>query len=228
MLDPDRRRLSPWQVLLLGLGRAARCALVGAFLLVPLAKVVRRRRRRRTTSWSGVYVNGWQEVLDAARDRGTPVPEVWSRLAQASALGAGSTWPAGRTRRCSPLARATTRRTVASAARRGEFGSSGTRATRSATTCCGSPAYDVGGGLGSTPPRSSPRGRGAAPTAQSRRPACATKIAVPGVSSPRARDHPPQTRSCCSGHSGSTRSESTKSLELSRRTQSPSVRWCST
>ena len=39
---------------------------------------------------------------------------------------------------------------------------------------------------------------------------CATKIAVPGVSSPRVRDQPPHTRSCCSGHSGSTRSTSLK------------------
>ncbi len=60
-----------------------------ALLLVPLAKVLRRGHRRRTSSWSGIYVNGWQEVLDAARDRGTPVPDAWSRVAQARELGVG-------------------------------------------------------------------------------------------------------------------------------------------
>jgi hypothetical protein len=64
-------------------------ALLTALLLVPLVKVLRRARRRRTSSWSGVYVNGWQEVLDAARDRGTPVADAWSRVAQASSLGVG-------------------------------------------------------------------------------------------------------------------------------------------
>ena len=56
----------------------------------------------------------------------------------------------------------------------------------------------------------------------------ATKIAVPGVSSPRARDQPPHTRSWDSGHSGSTRSCRLKPRRASSRTQSPSVRWCST
>jgi hypothetical protein len=59
-------------------------------LLVPVAKLVRRRRRRGGgASWSGVYVAAWQEVLDTARDLGTPVPDRWSRLAQATALGTG-------------------------------------------------------------------------------------------------------------------------------------------
>jgi|GEM_PF-3606110 len=58
-------------------------------LLVPLVKVLRRGRRRRTASWSGLYVNAWQEVLDAARDLGAPVPDAWSRVAQARGLGAG-------------------------------------------------------------------------------------------------------------------------------------------
>lgn len=62
---------------------------LAGLLLLPLLKVLRRARRRRTASWSGTYVNGWQEVLDAARDRGTPVPEGWNRLAQATALGTG-------------------------------------------------------------------------------------------------------------------------------------------
>ena len=67
---------------------AATAALgLAVLLLVPLVKQLRRMRRRRTSSWSGVYVNGWQEVLDAARDRGTPVPEGWSRAAQAAQLG---------------------------------------------------------------------------------------------------------------------------------------------
>jgi hypothetical protein len=77
-----------WQLLVMMAAAGVVAALLG-LLLVPLAKVVRRRRRGRTPSWSGLYVNGWQEVLDAARDRGTAVPEAWSRLAQASALGTG-------------------------------------------------------------------------------------------------------------------------------------------
>lgn len=60
-----------------------------ALVAVPFAKAVRRRRRRSGGGWSGVYVNGWQEVLDAARDRETPVPEAWSRVAQARQLGMG-------------------------------------------------------------------------------------------------------------------------------------------
>ena len=64
-------------------------AVLLAVLLVPLAKLLRRARRRRTSSWSGLYVNGWQEVLDAAHDLGTPVPDGWSRLAQATSLGVG-------------------------------------------------------------------------------------------------------------------------------------------
>jgi hypothetical protein len=59
-------------------------------LAVPAAKVLRRIRRRTAGGWSGSYVNGWQEVLDAARDRGTAVPETWSRLAQAERMGAGT------------------------------------------------------------------------------------------------------------------------------------------
>ncbi|NYE38734.1 hypothetical protein F4692_003885 [Nocardioides cavernae] len=59
-------------------------------LLVAPAKLVRRRWRRRASSWTAIYVNGWQEVLDTARDRGTPVPESWSRVAQAGLLGAGT------------------------------------------------------------------------------------------------------------------------------------------
>ena len=38
----------------------------------------------------------------------------------------------------------------------------------------------------------------------------ATRIAVPGMSSPRTLDQPPQSRSSSGGHSGSTRSSSTK------------------
>lgn len=90
-LSPDavlEEETDPWQVI--GLAAAA---LLGVALLaglaVPGVKLARRRRRRTAGGWSGVYVNGWQEVLDAARDRGTPVPEGWSRLAQATALGTG-------------------------------------------------------------------------------------------------------------------------------------------
>lgn len=70
----------------IALGLAALVLL--ALLLVPFAKVVRRRRRT-AGGWSSIYVNGWQEVLDAARDRGTPVPDVWGRVAQAKQLGTG-------------------------------------------------------------------------------------------------------------------------------------------
>lgn len=79
---------SPWQIVLRALGAVLAVVLVG-LLLVPVVKMMRRSRRRRTPSWSGLYVNGWQEVLDAARDRGTPVPDGWSRVAQAKQLGAG-------------------------------------------------------------------------------------------------------------------------------------------
>jgi hypothetical protein len=77
-----------WQVALAVIGVLLAVALV-VLLLVPVAKTLRRVRRRRTASWSGVFVNAWQEVLDAARDRGTPVPEDWSRVAQARALDSG-------------------------------------------------------------------------------------------------------------------------------------------
>jgi hypothetical protein len=74
-----------------GLGLAILVALaLAALLAVPGAKVVRRWHRRRRRSWSAVYVNGWQEVLDVARDLGNAVPEGWSRFAQAAALGAGA------------------------------------------------------------------------------------------------------------------------------------------
>ena len=78
-----------WQVAL-GIVLVAAGLVLLSLLLVPLVKTGRRSRRRRTSSWSGLYVNGWQEVLDAARDRGTPVPEGWGRVAQARFLGAGT------------------------------------------------------------------------------------------------------------------------------------------
>ncbi|SED02598.1 Transglutaminase-like superfamily protein [Nocardioides exalbidus] len=73
------------------LGLAVGAVLLGSVLLlgVVIAKRVRRARRRRTSSWSRLHVNGWQEVLDAARDRGTPVPESWGRVSQAGGLGVG-------------------------------------------------------------------------------------------------------------------------------------------
>lgn len=77
-----------WQLVLLGASVLAG-VLVLLLLLVPLVRALRRVRRRRTRSWSGRYVAAWQEVLDAARDRGTPVPDGWSRVAQARHLGAG-------------------------------------------------------------------------------------------------------------------------------------------
>lgn len=77
-----------WQVVLATLATLAGLGVLG-LLLVPVVKALRRRRRRRATTWTAVYVNGWQEVLDTARDGGTPVPEGWSRVAQASRLGVG-------------------------------------------------------------------------------------------------------------------------------------------
>ncbi len=91
--NPDGTPIAPqrpaWQTALAVALAAGALVLIG-LLLVPVVKLVRRSRRRRTSSWSGVWVNGWQEVLDAARDRGTPVPETWSRVAQAAALGVGA------------------------------------------------------------------------------------------------------------------------------------------
>jgi hypothetical protein len=90
-LSPDaviEEEADPWQVIgLAAVGLLGVALLAG--LAVPGVKLARRRRRRTAGGWSAVYVNGWQEVLDAARDRGTPVPEGWSRLAQATALGTG-------------------------------------------------------------------------------------------------------------------------------------------
>lgn len=77
--------LAPWEVVLRAVG-ALLALVVVALLLVPLVTVLRRSRRRRTSSWSGTWVNGWQEVLDTARDLGRPVPDGWSRVAQARAL----------------------------------------------------------------------------------------------------------------------------------------------
>ena len=59
-------------------------------------------------------------------------------------------------------------------------------------------------------------------------PRSAAKIAVPGVSRPRVRDQPPQTRSWPSGHSGSSSADDPEPAPASSATQSPSVRWCST
>lgn len=85
--SPVERRPG-WQVALTVVGALVALAIV-AVLLVPLVKLGRRAHRRRTSSWSGVYVNGWQEVLDVALDLGAPAPDGWSRLAQANALGCG-------------------------------------------------------------------------------------------------------------------------------------------
>lgn len=90
-LSPDavlEEPSEPWRAVGLGVVSLLGSLLL-ALLLVPVVKLLRRGRRRRTSSWSGIYVNGWQEVLDAARDRGTPVPDRWSRVAQARSLGAG-------------------------------------------------------------------------------------------------------------------------------------------
>ena len=84
----DEPALDPWRVAGLAVGTLMGGALL-VWLTVPVAKLLRRRRRRTAAGWSAVYVNGWQEVLDAARDRGTPVPDGWGRVVQARSLGAG-------------------------------------------------------------------------------------------------------------------------------------------
>src|SRR5215207_5401046 len=55
-----------------------------------------------------------------------------------------------------------------------------------------------------------------------------TRISVPGTSAPRAGDHWPQFSVRPGVHSGSTRSASTSPAPTTARTQSPTVRWCST
>lgn len=87
-LPPDaviEEQHGPWWVV----GVAA-AVLAGAVLLlwasVPVVKAVRRRRRRGSDP-TALHVDAWQEVLDTARDLGRPVPEGWSRVAQARALG---------------------------------------------------------------------------------------------------------------------------------------------
>lgn len=79
---------SPWGIVaFVLLGILVLLALLWA--CVPLLKGVRRRRRRAAPAWSGQYVGGWQEVVDLARDRGTPVPEHLGRVPQARLLGRG-------------------------------------------------------------------------------------------------------------------------------------------
>lgn len=80
---------SPWSVVgLTAVGTALAMVLVLA--LMPLVKLVRRSRRRRARSWSQIYVGGWQEVVDTARDLGVPVPDRLGRVPQARRLGLGS------------------------------------------------------------------------------------------------------------------------------------------
>lgn len=77
---------TPAQIALAAAGAiVAACGLLA--LLVPVGRTVRRTRRRRAASWSGVFVGAWQEVLDTARDLGSPVPDGRGRVAQARLLG---------------------------------------------------------------------------------------------------------------------------------------------
>ncbi|CAM3494555.1 DUF3488 and transglutaminase-like domain-containing protein [Nocardioides zeicaulis] len=78
-------RRGPWETAGLGLAAAGGLVLL-AWAAVPAAKAVRRRRRASAGS-PALHVHAWQEVLDTARDLGSPVPEGWSRLAQARSLG---------------------------------------------------------------------------------------------------------------------------------------------
>jgi hypothetical protein len=73
----------PWTVLLLLLA----AVLVAA---VPLAKAVRRRRRLTARRVTARYAGAWLELVDRARDLGTPVPGGLTRPAEARAVLAGS------------------------------------------------------------------------------------------------------------------------------------------
>jgi len=84
--EPDPRDIPLSRIVGSLLGALVAGALV-LWLLVPLMKAVRRRRRRSRERWTAPYVEGWQEILDQARDLGRPVPDRWGRLAQAQALG---------------------------------------------------------------------------------------------------------------------------------------------
>ena len=55
-----------------------------------------------------------------------------------------------------------------------------------------------------------------------------TRISVPGTSAPRAGDHWPHSCVRPGVHSGSTRSSRTSPAPTTARSQSPTVRWCST
>ena len=92
LLEPGtelHEQRAPWRIVLGVLGGFAG-VMLGFLMCVPAVKWLRRRARRGAASWSAIYVNGWQEVLDAARDRGTAVPDTWSRVAQSVKLGAGT------------------------------------------------------------------------------------------------------------------------------------------
>ena len=55
-----------------------------------------------------------------------------------------------------------------------------------------------------------------------------TRIRVPGTRAPRSGDHWPHSWVRPGVHSGSTRPSSTRPAPTTARTQSPTVRWCST
>lgn len=69
----------PWRWVLLVL-------LVVTLAAVPLAKAVRRRRRLTARRVTARYAGAWLELVDRARDLGTPVPTGLTRPAEARAL----------------------------------------------------------------------------------------------------------------------------------------------
>ncbi|GEP35162.1 transglutaminase [Nocardioides szechwanensis] len=83
--EPDEESDSgggvPWRLVLLLL-------LGGLLVAVPLAKAVRQRRRLGARRVTARYAGAWAELIDRARDLGTPVPDGLTRPAEARALGA--------------------------------------------------------------------------------------------------------------------------------------------
>ncbi|WP_193613024.1 transglutaminaseTgpA domain-containing protein [Nocardioides lijunqiniae] len=71
----------PWRLVLLAL-------LVLLVAAIPLAKLVRRRRRLAARAVTARYAGAWRELVDRARDLGTPVPGGLTRPAEARAMAA--------------------------------------------------------------------------------------------------------------------------------------------
>lgn len=77
---PELRRVLAW------VAASLAALLLLGLVLVPVVKLLRRRTRRSRARWADRYAGGWQEVVDLARDRGTPVPDQLGRVPQARLL----------------------------------------------------------------------------------------------------------------------------------------------